>query len=113
MTRSGTVEVLQTDYVRTAHLKGLSTSRVLFSHVLRNSLPPHGDRHRRRRRLAHGRSDNHRSYPGLGRLVLYAVQRRDLPLIQSTTMLIVAIFALANLAADIIYALLNPRIRYR
>jgi peptide/nickel transport system permease protein len=52
------------------------------------------------------------SYPGLGRLVLFAVQRRDIPLIESTTMVIVVIFALANLAADIIYALFNPRIRY-
>ncbi len=52
-------------------------------------------------------------YPGLGRLVLYAVQRRDLPLIQATTMLILRILAVANLGADIIYALLNPRIRYR
>jgi peptide/nickel transport system permease protein len=48
----------------------------------------------------------------LGRLVLFAVQRRDIPLIESTTMIIVVIFALANLAADIIYALVNPRIRY-
>ncbi len=116
MTRSGTVEVLQTDYVRTAHLKGLSTSRVLFGHVLRNSLLPTVTV------IAAGVgwlmggliiTESVFSYPGLGRLVLYAVQRRDLPLIQSTTMLIVAIFALANLAADIIYALLNPRIRYR
>jgi len=52
-------------------------------------------------------------YPGLGRLVLYAVQRRDLRLIQATTMLIVIIFALANPGADIVYALLNPRIRNR
>ncbi len=116
MTRSGTVEVLQSDYVRTARLKGLSTSRVLFEHVLRNSLLPTVTV------IAAGVgwlmggliiTESVFSYPGLGRLVLYAVQRRDLPLIQSTTMLIVAIFALANLAADIIYALLNPRIRYR
>jgi peptide/nickel transport system permease protein len=46
-------------------------------------------------------------------LVLFAVQRRDIPLIQATTMVIVIIFALANLVADIVYALLNPRIRYR
>jgi peptide/nickel transport system permease protein len=52
-------------------------------------------------------------YPGLGRLVLYAVQRRDLPLIQATTMLIVIVFALTNLGADIICALLNPRLRCR
>lgn len=116
MTRSGTVEVLQSDYVRTARLKGLSTGRVLFGHVLRNSLLPTVTI------IAAGVgwlmggliiTESVFSYPGLGRLVLYAVQRRDLPLIQATTMLIVAIFALANLAADIIYALLNPRIRYR
>jgi peptide/nickel transport system permease protein len=115
MTRSGTVEVLQSDYVRTARLKGLSTGRVLFGHVLRNSLLPTVTV------IAAGIgwlmggliiTESVFSYPGLGRLVLYAVQRRDLPLIQSTTMLIVAIFALANLAADIVYALLNPRIRY-
>jgi peptide/nickel transport system permease protein len=52
-------------------------------------------------------------YPGLGRLVLCAVQRRDLPLIQATTMLIVIIFAIANLGADSICALLDPRIRHR
>ncbi len=116
MTRSGTAEVLQTDYVRTAYLKGLSTGRVLFGHVLRNSLLPTVTI------VAAGVgwliggliiTESVFGYPGLGRLVLYAVQRRDLPLIQATTMLIVIIFALANLGADIVYAILNPRIRYR
>jgi peptide/nickel transport system permease protein len=102
--------------VRTARLKGLSTSQVLFGHVLRNSLLPTVTV------VAAGVgwlmgglivTESVFGYPGLGRLVLFAVQRRDLPLIQATTMLIVTIFALANLAADIIYALLNPRIRYR
>ncbi|MFH0917066.1 MAG: ABC transporter permease [bacterium] len=116
MTRSGTVEVLQTDYVRTAHLKGLTSRQVLFGHVLRNSLLPTVTV------VAAGVgwlmgglivTESVFGYPGLGRLVLFAVQRRDLPLIQATTMLIVVIFALANLCADVIYALLNPRIRYR
>jgi peptide/nickel transport system permease protein len=89
---------------------------VLFGHVLRNSLLPTVTV------VATGVgwlmgglivTESVFGYPGLGRLVLFAVQRRDLPLIQATTMLIVTIFALANLAADIIYALLNPRIRYR
>ena len=53
------------------------------------------------------------SYPGLGRLVLYGVQRRDIPLIQATVLLIVVIYGIANLIADILYAVLNPRIRYR
>jgi peptide/nickel transport system permease protein len=116
MTRSGTAEVLQTDYVRAARLKGLSAHRVLFGHVLRNSLLPTVTV------VAAGVgwlmgglivTESVFSYPGLGRLVLFAIQRRDLPLIQATTMLIVIIFALANLAADIIYGILNPRIRYR
>ena len=116
MTRAGTAEVLETDYVRTARLKGLSAGNVLFRHVLRNSLLPTVTV------IAAGVgwligglivTESVFGYPGLGRLVLFAVQRRDLPLIEATTMIIVTIFALANLAADIIYALLNPRIRYR
>jgi peptide/nickel transport system permease protein len=116
MTRASTADVLETGYVRTARLKGLSNSQVLFGHVLRNSLLPTVTV------VATGVgwlmgglivTESVFGYPGLGRLVLFAVQRRDLPLIQATTMLIVTIFALANLAADIIYALLNPRIRYR
>jgi peptide/nickel transport system permease protein len=116
MTRASTVEVLQTDYVRAARLRGLSTSNIVFGHVLRNSLLPTVTV------VAAGVgwlmgglivTESVFGYPGLGRLVLFAIQRRDLPLIQITTMIIVAIFAFANLAADIVYALLNPRIRYR
>jgi peptide/nickel transport system permease protein len=116
MTRAGTIEVLQTDYVRTARLKGLSTFTVAFRHVLRNSLLPTITV------VAAGIgwligglivTESVYGYPGLGRLVLFAVQRRDIPLIEATTMIIVVIFALANLVADVIYALLNPRIRYR
>ena len=51
-------------------------------------------------------------YPGIGRLLLFAVQRRDIPLIQATVLLIVVIYGLANLVADVLYAVLNPRIRY-
>jgi peptide/nickel transport system permease protein len=116
MTRAGTIEVLQTDYVRTARLKGLSVLAVAFRHVLRNSLLPTITV------VAAGVgwlmgglivTESVFGYPGLGRLILFAVQRRDIPLIEATTMLVVAIFAVANLVADIAYALLNPRIRYR
>ncbi|MFN2165696.1 MAG: ABC transporter permease, partial [Anaerolineae bacterium] len=116
MTRASTVEVLQTDYVRTARLKGLGPGDVIFTHVLRNSLLPTVTV------VAAGVgwligglivTESVFGYPGLGRLVLYAIQRRDIPLIQATTMVIVIIYALANLVADIVYAVLNPRIRYR
>ena len=115
MTRSSTVDVLQTDYVRTANLKGLPPRRVLLTHVLRNSLLPTitvvaisiGW-------LIGGLiiTESVFGYPGIGRLLLYAVQRRDIPLIQATVLLIVVIYGLANLVADVLYAVLNPRIRY-
>lgn len=115
MTRASTVEVLRMDYVRTADLKGLPPHRVLFTHVLRNALLPTVTV------IAIGVgwliggliiTESVFSYPGLGRLLLFGIQRQDLPLIQGVTMLIVVIFSLSNLLADILYAYLNPRIRY-
>lgn len=52
------------------------------------------------------------TYPGLGSLLLFAIQRRDVPMIQASCMIIVVTFCTANLLADILYAYLNPRIRY-
>ena len=115
MTRSSTVDVLQMDYVRTADLKGLSPRRVLFTHVLRNSLLPTITV------VAIGIgwligglivTEAVFGYPGIGRLLLFAIQRRDLQLIQATALLIVLIYVVANLVADILYAVMNPRIRY-
>jgi peptide/nickel transport system permease protein len=115
MTRSSTVDVLQMDYVRTANLKGLPPRRVLFTHVLRNSLLPTITV------VAIGIgwligglivTESVYDYPGIGRLLLFAIQRRDFVLIQATALLIVIIYVVANLVADILYAVLNPRIRY-
>ena len=115
MTRSSTVDVLQMDYVRTANLKGLPPRRVLFTHVLRNSLLPTITV------VAIGIgwligglivTEAVYGYPGIGRLLLFAIQRRDLQLIQATALLLVIIYVVANLVADILYAVLNPRIRY-
>jgi peptide/nickel transport system permease protein len=115
MTRSSTVDVLQMDYVRTANLKGLPPRTVLFTHVLRNSLLPTVTV------VAIGIgwligglivTESVYGYPGIGRLLLFAIQRRDLVLIQATALLIVLIYAVANLVADVLYAILNPRIRY-
>ncbi len=114
MTRSGTIEVLKTDYIRTAYLKGLPTHEVILNHVLRNALLPTvtiiaisiGW-------LIGGLivTESVFGYPGLGRLLLYSIQHRDLPLLQAVSMLVVAIYSLANLLADVVYAYLNPRIR--
>jgi peptide/nickel transport system permease protein len=52
------------------------------------------------------------AYPGLGRLLIYAIEHRDIPLLQAGMLLVTAIYALANLGADLLYAFVNPRIRY-
>jgi peptide/nickel transport system permease protein len=114
LTRAGVLEELKQDYVRTAYLKGLSQRTVLFKHVLRNTLLPtitvvaisFGW-------LISGLVviENVFNYPGLGRLMIFAISRRDLPMLQAISMITVLAFAIANLAADLLYASLNPRIR--
>jgi peptide/nickel transport system permease protein len=114
LTRAGVIEELKKGYVRTATLKGLSRRDVVVRHVLRNALLPtitvvaisFGW-------LISGLIviENVFNYPGLGRLMTFAIDRRDLPLMQAITMLTVLGFALANLGADLLYAYLNPRIR--
>jgi peptide/nickel transport system permease protein len=114
LTRAGVVEELKKPYVRTAKLKGLSRYSVVGKHVLRNALLPTitviaisvGW-------LIGGLIviENVFNYPGLGRLMVFAIDRRDLPLMQAIVMITVLAFALANLTADLLYAWLNPRIR--
>lgn len=114
LTRAGVIEELKRPYVRTAVLKGLPGRTVIIKHVLRNALLPtvtiiaisFGW-------LISGLIviENVFNYPGLGRLLLFAIDRRDLPLMQAITMVTVSGFTLANLVADLLYAWLNPRIR--
>jgi len=114
LTRAGVVEELKRPYVRTATLKGLPRRTVVVKHVLRNALLPtitviaisFGW-------LISGLIviENVFNYPGLGRLLIFAIDRRDLPLLQAITLIAVVGFSLANLAADLLYAFLNPRIR--
>jgi len=114
LTRAGVIEELKQPYVRTADLKGLPRHVVVTKHILRNALMPtitiiaisFGW-------LIGGLIviENVFNYPGLGRLMIFAIDRRDLPLLQAITMLTVLVYALANLVADLMYAYLNPRIR--
>lgn len=114
LTRAGVVEELKRPYVRTAVLKGLPYRAVMVRHVLRNALLPtitviaisFGW-------LISGLIviENVFNYPGLGRLLAFAIDRRDFPLLQALALVTVLGFALANLAADLLYAYLNPRIR--
>lgn len=114
MTRAGMLEELKQDYVRTAALKGLPARTVIVKHVLRNALLPTitvialsvGW-------LIGGLIviENVFSFPGLGALLVDAVVAKNIPLLQACVMIVIFFFALANLAADILYAALNPRIR--
>lgn len=114
LTRAGVIEELKQGYVRTAALKGLPRRVVVWRHVLRNALLPtitvvaisFGW-------LISGLIviENVFNYPGLGRLLTFAIDRRDLPMLQAITLVAVLVFALSNLAADLLYAYLNPRIR--
>src|SRR5690606_15416500 len=97
-----------------ADLKGLPRIQVLSRHVLRNALLPTVTV------IAMGIgyligglivTEQVFGYPGLGRLLVYAIQRRDLILIQACSMVVVLVFSLSNLAADLLYSVLNPRIR--
>ena len=114
MSRASMIDVMATDYIRTAILKGLPLRRVLWHHALRNALVPTvnivalnvGY-------LFSGLIvvESVFAYPGLGRLLLQAINSQDLPLLQISVLVITAIYALANLLADLLTLYLNPRLR--
>jgi peptide/nickel transport system permease protein len=113
--RSAMLDVLGADYVRTARAKGVAEQRVVWRHALRNALLPTitvlG--------LQFGAfiggavvTEGVFNYPGLGTLVLSSVVSRDYTVLQGAVLLIVAAFTLVNLAVDLLYAALDPRIQY-
>ncbi len=114
MTRAGVIDELKKPYVRTAILKGLPHRVVIVKHVLRNALLPTITVVS----ISFGWMiggliviENVFSYPGLGRLMTNAVERKDIPLMQSVVMVTIFFFAMSNLVADVLYGLVNPRIR--
>ena len=115
-TRSGLVEVLQSAYVRTARLKGATERRVVVRHALRNGLLPAVTVIALDLGYLMGGIvvvEEVFAYPGMGRLILYAIQNRDVPLLQVSILIVAATYTVANFAADMVYAWLDPRIRYR
>ncbi|MDQ3781034.1 MAG: ABC transporter permease [Chloroflexota bacterium] len=115
MMRASTIAVLGSAYVRTALLKGLPLRRVLLRHVLRNAIVPTitvvmssiGY-------LVGGLVivESLFGYPGLGGLLLYAGLNHDVPLLMDCVMIVAVIYMIGNLVADLLYAYLNPQIRY-
>jgi len=115
MTRASMIEVLDTPYVRAARLRGLRPRRVILRHALRNALlPTVGIVAINVGFLLGGIVvvETVFAYPGLGRLLVDAVNHRDVPVIQMAALIVALSYALANLAADVVYAYLDPRIRY-
>jgi len=115
LTRSSVLEVLRSDFVRTAHAKGLADLAVITRHVLKASLIPvvtligsdFG-------RLLGGTVviETIFSFPGLGLLTLTSIQLRDYTQLQANVIFIAAVFVLFNLLVDLLYGVLDPRVRY-
>ncbi len=115
MTRTSVLEVLAEDYIRTAQSKGLATPNVLIGHALKNAAIPivtvigYGVA-----LLISGAviTESVFAIPGLGRLTVDAILRRDYPIIQGVILVFSGIYVVINLAVDILYTFLDPRIRY-
>ena len=116
MTRSSMLEVLGEDYIRTARAKGLTRMRVIVVHALRNAMLPVvtviglqvGT-------LLAGAilTETIFSWPGLGRWLIEALQRRDYPVVQGGVLLVAILIILVNLLVDLLYGVVNPRIRHK
>jgi peptide/nickel transport system permease protein len=115
MTRAAMLEVLRQDYVRTARAKGMPGWIVVGKHALRNALIPVVTVAGIACGVLLGGAvviESVFSLPGVGRLIVGAIQRRDYPVIQGGLLLTATIFVLVNLAVDLLYAALDPRIRH-
>jgi ABC-type dipeptide/oligopeptide/nickel transport system permease component len=114
MTRASMIEVMKEDYIRTAKAKGCTKVQVIFIHALKNALMPVitviglmlGT-------LFAGSilTETTFSWPGIGKWLVNAVNQRDFPIIQSTTLIIATMFVAVNLIVDLLYALVNPKVR--
>ncbi|ACB86196.1 ABC transporter permease [Natranaerobius thermophilus JW/NM-WN-LF] len=115
VTRSSMIEVLSEDYVRTAKAKGTPYRLVVFKHALRNALIPVitvvglqvG-------RLMGGAilTETVFSWPGMGRLLVSSIHARDYPLIQGTVLIFAILFIITNIVVDLLYAYIDPRVKY-
>ena len=115
MTRSSLLEVMRQDYVRTARAKGLGERAVVWGHALQNGLIPLITVAGLQVGYLLGGvvvTEEVFTLPGVGRLLLWAVFQRDYPLVQGTILFVSLLFMLANLGVDLIYAVVDPRIRH-
>jgi len=115
ITRSGMLDVLHSDYVRTARAKGLAPGAVVVRHALRNALLPILTVVGLQTGLLLGGAvltEHVFAWPGVGRLAFDAISNRDMPLINGCVLLFATVFVVVNTGVDLLYAVANPRIRY-
>ncbi len=114
-TRSAMLDVLRQDYIRTAHAKGLGEAAVIARHALRNAMIPLMTVLAAQTSVLFSGAvvtETVFSWPGIGRLAVDAIYSRDFPVIQGTVFTVTFIVLMLNLAVDVLYAYLDPRIRY-
>jgi len=115
-TRACMLDVLRSEYIRTASAKGLARGAVILKHALRNALIPVVTVAGLQMGILLGGTvvvEEVFTLPGVGRLVLWSIYQRDYPLTQSTILFIAVMFMSLNLMVDLVYSYLDPRIRYR
>jgi len=115
LTRSSMLEELDSTYVKVARARGLPERAVIFRHALRNAMLPTITVLAQDVGFLIGgivAVETIFAYPGIGRLLVYSLERHDLPLMQATILVLTAVQCLANLAADLLYGVFNPKIRY-
>jgi peptide/nickel transport system permease protein len=115
LTRSSMVEALESMYVKVARARGLPERLVIIRHALRNALIPSITVLAQDFGFLIGgivAVETVFAYPGLGRMLVGALERQDLPLMQAAILVLTAVYCLANLTADLLYGVANPRIRY-
>src|SRR5437870_115443 len=114
-TRSCMLDVLRSEFVRTASAKGLADRAVVLKHALNNALIPIVTVAGLQMGILLGGTvvvEEVFTFPGVGRLVLWSIYQRDYPLTQSTILFVAILFMAINLAVDVLYGYLDPRIRY-
>lgn len=115
MTRASVLEVLGDDYIRTAHSKGLGPARVIYRHALRNALIPIITVVGLNMGVVIGGAvltEIVFSRPGIGKMLVDAILKRDYPVVQTSIIVIAALVTVVNLVVDLLYGFLDPRIRY-
>jgi peptide/nickel transport system permease protein len=115
LTRSSMVEALESMYVKVARARGLPERLVILRHALRNALIPSITVLAQDFGFLIGgivAVETVFAYPGLGRMLVGALERQDLPLMQAAILVLTGVYCLANLTADLLYGVVNPRIRY-